>query len=156
MITIATIDGCEIREDPEGGIHFCADADIDADGDGDNPHHDRDFKADTSLHIGGMPLNAEVDRYIVVPLPLIRAVQKIVLGCQAFVVYRGICVDAVVGDVGPSRKLGELSIACAEALEIDPNPNNGGVSERVVHYLLFPGRPARVGGVHYKLQAWAG
>jgi hypothetical protein len=95
------------------------------------------------LHVNGKPLNADVDRYIVVPLQVPRMVGPVVLGCRAVVTYQGKSVEAVVGDLGPRTRLGEMSIACAEALGIDSNPNTGGVDTPTVHYALWPGVAAQ-------------
>jgi hypothetical protein len=45
-----------------------------------------------------------------------------------------------------------MSLACARALGINPDPNRGGVDEHTVHYLIQPGVPAVVDGVTYQLQ----
>jgi hypothetical protein len=45
---------------------------------------------------------------------------------------------AVYGDVGPARKIGEASIAMANALKVPSDPKSGGVSHGVI-YLIFPG-----------------
>lgn len=61
--------------------------------------------------------------------------------------------SAVVGDIGPHRKLGEISIACAAALGIDPSPTRGGEERHVVEYVIEPGVPAVVNGITYRLQS---
>ena len=45
---------------------------------------------------------------------------------------------AIYGDVGPAQKIGEASIALANALGIPSNPKSGGVGHGVV-YIIFPG-----------------
>ncbi len=121
---------------------------IDDDGTG-GAHGDPYHQSDTSLHNDGHPLNADVDRYIVVPPQILDGVKPIVLGSKAVVTYQEKTADAVVGDVGPHHRLGEMSMALASALGINPNPNIGGVDSPVVHYEITPG----VAAEGYKLQA---
>lgn len=138
----------------DGRIHFVANGRIDTDGSGSS-HGDKWHLHDTSLHVDGKPLNADEDFYIVLPPQIINAVKPIVLGCQARVKNRlnGKVFPAVVGDVGPKRRLGELSWSLANALGLDPNPNTGGVDHLVIEYDVFPGVPAEVNGKTYPLQA---
>jgi hypothetical protein len=125
------------------------------DGDGAGPSHgDPDFQDDTTLHFEGKPLNADSDSFIVLPPQLICAVEGIVLGCKATVLNatNGMQTDAVVGDVGPTDKLGEISIACAAAIGVPSSPTTGGVARRVIRYAIWPGVPAVVNGRTYALQ----
>lgn len=139
-------------EDSENGpCHAMADADIDVDGSGD-PHGDPDFQNDTTLHYEGKALNSDVDKWMVLPEPCIAAVEGVVLGCQATVHYRGKSCSAVVGDVGPSRKIGEISRAVAFALGINPSPTIGGVDDASVRYEWTPGVAALVDGRQYTLK----
>lgn len=143
-----------ITELTEGGqVHFVADADIDDDGTGPS-HGDPDHQGDTTLHLNGRPLNADEDLYIVVPPVIPKSVAGIVLGSRAIVTNRrnGKRSPAVVGDIGPSTKDGEISVALAVALGINPNPNNGGEDSAVIEYLITPGQPANVNGKVYDLQ----
>jgi RecA/RadA recombinase len=50
----------------------------------------------------------------------------------------GKIVNAIYADVGPSNKIGEGSIALAEALGIPSSPRTGGVSSGIM-YVVFPG-----------------
>ncbi len=137
-----------------------ADADIDADGvdysgSPNNIYHDPDYQPDTKLHNNGQALNALDERYIVLPPAAINGVVPVVMGCQARVHYlkTGKIVDAVVGDLGPKTKVGELSVKCAQDLAMPFDPNNGGEdSFDFVLYEWWPGVPALVDGVHYHLQ----
>jgi hypothetical protein len=149
------IEGEDIVLGDDGKVRFKSKAAIDADGSGPS-HGDPDKQDDTSLHHNGEPLNADVDQYVVVPPQIISGVGPIVLGCQAHVTFEGKTVPAVVGDVGPRKKLGEISIACAKALGIPSSPVNGGVDEHVVGYVIEPGVPAQVNGKTYHLQASGG
>jgi hypothetical protein len=134
-----------------GIVTFTAKMAIDSDGSGPS-HGDPDQEQDTSLHLNGQPLNADVDRYIVVPPSIIQSVPGIVLGSQCYVSFGGIRSPAVVGDIGPHAKLGEGSIALAEALGIPSSPVNGGVDSGVDFQILV-GQAANVNGKQYQIQA---
>ena len=151
---IDTIEGEDIVLGDDGKVRYKSKAAIDADGIGPS-HGDPDKQDDTSLHHNGQPLNADVDQYIVVPPAIIAGVAPIVLGSQAHVTntLNGKTCDAVVGDIGPHKKLGEISVACAKALGIPPSPVSGGEDQHVVQYVIEPGVPAMVNGVTYQLQA---
>lgn len=147
---IATIENENITEFDDLSVHWTAKAAIDSDGVG--PHHgDRTAQDQTSYK---PDLNADLDRYIVVPPAIIHGVKGIVMGCQAQLTntVNGAYTDAVVGDVGPHRKLGEISCAAATSLGLNPSPVDGGVDEHVISYVIFPGQPAVVNGKTYTLQ----
>lgn len=97
-------------------------------------------------------VDAETVPYIVVPKVIINAVIPTVLGCHARVEYNNRLVETLVADVGPRNKIGELSIAAARAVGIDPSPRTGGLSLPRVRYTIMPGVPAHVNGVDYNLQ----
>lgn len=139
---IAVIERVTVIElDDLSVVYEDAKAAIDGDGSG-SPHEDPDFQPDTSLHhADGTALNADTENYIVVPPAIIRGVSGVVLGCKARVSYQGLAVDAVVGDIGPRKKIGEISIALAKALGIPSSPLTGGVDSGV-DYHLWPGVPA--------------
>jgi hypothetical protein len=139
--------------DDGGSVFFVGDADIDVDG-SPNWERDPDASADTSLHYNGKPINADKVSFIVLPPECIKAVAGVVLGCKATAKYHGRECAAVVADVGPHRKLGEMSSACARMLGINPSPTSGGVDEQCVTYRYWPGIPALVDGVLYKLQPY--
>lgn len=97
-------------------------------------------------------VDAETVPYVVIS-PLIRQRSRgIVLGCRALVTYDGLQVDAVVADIGPRFKIGEMSIACARALRIPSSPRTGGLETNDVKYELFPNEPAVVNGITYELK----
>lgn len=87
-------------------------------------------------------VDAESVPYIVVPPLVVQRTVGVVRGSKARVTWNGKCVDCVVADKGPSNKFGELSIAAARALGIDPSPRNGGHQSTDVFYELWPGTPA--------------
>lgn len=156
MKLLATIQNCPIWEADDGRVFFTADADIDCDGSGGNPDHDPYFQPHTTLkHADGTDLNAYTESFIVVPPAIVKGVRGIVMGCQARVHYlrTGEIKPAVVGDSGPSAKVGELSVHCAQTVKMPSNPNYGGDSDfRMVVYELWPGTHAVVDGVTYPLQ----
>lgn len=89
----------------------------------------------------GQPLKAETLPFVVVPLPSptwdfrksgIRG------GDLCVMVYRDRIVYGVVGDQGPSARIGEASYAAASALGINPDPVRGGIGSGVT-YVVFPG-----------------
>jgi hypothetical protein len=98
--------------------------------------------------------------YVVVPPLIISGVAGVVLGCRAVVTNtrNGQSVEAVVADVGPSAKIGEISVACAKAIGVPAGEgathpaNSGGTDDRIVQYQIFPGVAAVVDGVTYPLQ----
>lgn len=151
---LANIEGEDIMLHDDGHITFKAKAAVDTDGSGPL-HGDPDAQADTSLHLNGHALNADEDIYIVVPPAIRDGVTAIVLGCQASVLNAktGMTTTAVVGDIGPHRKIGEISVACARALGINASPTRGGEDSHVIHYSIFPGMAAVVNGKQYHLQA---
>ena len=124
----------------------------------------------TSLHVldqhgNRMPdassfkyVDAATVAFIVVPPMIIRGVAGIVLGCRCVVTNArtGQRVEAVVADGGPSNHLGEISVACAQAIGVPVGTthpaNGGGAPSPSIHYQLFPGTAAVVNGVTYPLQ----
>jgi len=150
MRVLTTIEGEVITEHDDLSVHFRSKAAIDSDGTG--PHHgDKTAQDETSYK---PDLNADEDRYIVVPPAIRNGVKGIVMGCMAHVTntLSGKHTAAVVGDIGPHRKLGEISCACASAIGLDPSPVHGGVDDHVIEYIIYPGLAAVVNGKVYKLQ----
>jgi hypothetical protein len=131
-------------------ISFTASAMIDGDGSGGNAYNDPDFQADTTYQPA---LNAELDHYIVLPPQVIRDVPGIVLGCRAVVRNRktNVTAEAVVGDIGPRSKIGEISVALAQRIGVPSSPTRGGESDHVIDYWIYPGVAAK----GYVLQAHA-
>jgi len=89
-------------------------------------------------------VDAERVPFIVVSPRIRRLARGIVLGCRARVTHTrtGRSVDAVVADIGPLRRIGELSIAAARAIGIPSSPRTGGESARIVRYEFWPGEAA--------------
>lgn len=98
-------------------------------------------------------LDSETVPFIVVENYIRNRARGVVLGCKARVTntLTGQAVDCVVGDMGPLIKLGELSIAAANAVGLKGDPRTGGVDKPILKYELWPDIPAFVNGVTYKL-----
>lgn len=112
----------------------------------------------TAYHIRGEQddtperyVDSETVPYVVVPPVIIQKTQGAVRGCFARVTYKGKSVDCMVGDVGPRRKIGEISIAAARAVGMPASPRSGGEENKIVKYEIFPGRKATINGVVYPL-----
>lgn len=150
MKVLAIIEGEVIVEQDDLSVRYKAKAAIDSDGVG--PHHGDHTAQDQTTYKPN--LNADEDRYIVVPPAIRDGVKGIVMGCQAQVTnhLNGKHTAAVVGDIGPHKKLGEISCATATALGLNPSPVFGGIDEHAIEYILFPGVPAVVEGKTYVLQ----
>lgn len=153
MRIIATIEWEPITENDDLSVSYKSCARIDGDGTGPS-HGDPDYQNATTLQHNGHSLNADVDKYIVVPPAIISGVAGIVLGSQAHCLntLNGQECYAVVGDIGPHLKLGEVSIASAQALGIPSSPTTGGEERHVVRYTIRPGVAAVVDGMQYELQ----
>jgi hypothetical protein len=147
---LTVIGGTTIYAMPDGKyICFVADLDVCTDGTGD--HHGDSTPLDTTAY--NPYLNADKDKYIVVP-PQVRTMpDPVVLGCQAKVTRLDTqkSSPAVVGEIGPNTKTGEAAICLAQHLNPDVSANDG--DERTIYfYELWPGTPAKVGSKIYKLQ----
>ena len=155
MKILDTIEGCPITLHDDGSVTFTAKAAVDTDGSGPM-HGDPDGQHDTSLHLNGKALNADEDRYFVLPPQIIQAVPGIVLGCQGKVrnTRNGRESEATPGDIGPHRKIGEISVALAQALGINASPTRGGEDAHVIEYTFWPGKPGAVNGKQYQLQRY--
>jgi hypothetical protein len=88
-------------------------------------------------------IDSEQVAFIVVPGPVARAARGIVLGCRAEVhdMTTGKTVAAVVADLGPASHLGELSIAAARSLGLNPDPKTGGANS-TFRYTFWPNNAA--------------
>lgn len=98
-------------------------------------------------------LIAEYDPFIVIPLNLITArndpfAPKV--GDFAVVVFGEKLYPAIVGDAGPTFKVGEASLRMARELNPRASPYSRPVSDLTVSYLVFPGsKDARHGPPDY-------
>ncbi len=114
------------------------------------------FYSSTTYAWPGRPISTRYVDAATVPYVVVNPIVRlgslgVVIGCRALVSYRGATVEAVVADVGPAHKIGEISIAAAIALGIPSSPRTGGV-ESGVYFQLFPDTPANVNGIVYELQ----
>jgi len=80
-------------------------------------------------------VDSETVPYLAVPPDLLQLGCK--LGDLAFAARGDTLSWAIVADVGPRRKIGEGSIALAEALGIPSSPRNGGVSNGVASVVFL-------------------
>jgi hypothetical protein len=137
-------------------VRFLSDLDICNDGSGD-PHGDKHHQAQTAYYSGGRDggkyLNADKDKYIVVPPQVRSKVPPVVMGCRGRVtnMQTNVVEEGVVGEIGPDDKTGECAYVLAKKL----NPSisyNSGDEHRIYLYELWPGEAATVDGFTYKLQ----
>ena len=84
-------------------------------------------------------LIAATDPYIVLPGIFARAKEAGEVGDYAVVVFGDQIYPAIVGDVGPSDKVGEASLRIAKEINALATPYNRPVSDLKVTYLIFPG-----------------
>lgn len=84
-------------------------------------------------------LDSETIKYIVVPSHFSKI--KGILGCKALVfnTQNEKWCEAIVGDYGPKKKIGEMSMACAQAVGLNPSPKIGGTADRIIKYTIWPG-----------------
>jgi hypothetical protein len=140
------------------GRYVCFISDLDICNDGSGPaHNDPSYQSQTAYYNGGKYLNADKDKYIVIP-PQIRAgVPPVVMGCQARLtnLSTGHWSAAVCGEIGPDDKTGEAAYCLAKELNPIVGHNTGDVKQ-IYLYELFPGIPAVVEGKVYKLEPAGG
>jgi hypothetical protein len=150
---LAVVGGVDILTNDDGTyIYFQSDLDVCNDGSGP-AHGDQYHQAQTAYYNGGKFLNADKDKYIVVPPQIRSMVGPVVMGCMGKVTHlkTGKSSVGVVGDIGPNDKTGE----CAYCLAFALNPaigHNHGDTQRHYIYELWPGTPAIVDGKAYKLE----
>jgi hypothetical protein len=154
-----TIDGVEFWRSGDG-THCWFQSDLDVCNDGTGPTHGDPTvnpKHETAYYSGSKTgtkcLNADVDRYIVVP-PQIRAkLPGVVMGCRGRVtnLQTGVVEEGVVGEIGPDYTSGEAAYCLAKLINSQVEHNSGD-KERVYLYELWPGVPATDGEFTYKLQ----
>jgi hypothetical protein len=136
------------------GDYVCFVSDLDVCTDGTGPHHgDQSPQDETAYYNGGEFLNADEDKYIVIPPAIRSAVDPVVMGCQAKLTR--LDTDerspALVGEIGPSEKTGEAAYCLAKLLNPSLSANNGD-SRRLYFYEMWPGKAATVDGKQYKLE----
>ncbi|MBB5351758.1 hypothetical protein HNR46_001997 [Haloferula luteola] len=87
-------------------------------------------------------LIAEYDPFIVIPVNLLSSSGDGFtprVGDYAVVVHEGVLYPAIVGDGGPTFKVGEASLRMAKQINPRSSPYSRPVSDLTVTYLVFPG-----------------
>ena len=87
-------------------------------------------------------LIAKADPYVVLPGFMFRQPNhpfQPKLGDYVVVIYHGKLYPALLGDVGPSYKIGEASLRICNQLDPRSNPYNRPASDLNVTYIVFPG-----------------
>ena len=100
-------------------------------------------------------VDSETVPYMVVPPLIIQKTKGIVMGCRCRVTntQNGRVSEGVVADIGPRKKIGEVSIQMARELGIPESPRHGGEDSPIIRFELWPGVAALVNGVSYPLQS---
>lgn len=125
-------------------IMWFGDADNDVDG---APYWKQDpsGQSGTRWLYNGKPINGDIIPFIVVPPQIIKVTPEIVGCCQAAAYYKDKEVACVVGDSGPTSKIGEMSPAALRALGLPaPRNGNGGLDMQEILYRIWPGVAARL------------
>jgi N-acetylmuramoyl-L-alanine amidase len=133
-------------------VAFQSDLDVCNDGTGPN-YDDPSYQPETAYYNGGKYLNADKDKYIVIPPQIRSMLSSKVMGCQGQLtnIKTGVSFSAVVGDIGPDDKTGEAAYCLAKL--VNPSiSHNSGDGELIYLYELWPGVPAVVGDKTYKLE----
>jgi hypothetical protein len=87
-------------------------------------------------------LISKADPYIVLPGFMFRQPThpfEPKLGDFAVVIFQGILYPALVGDAGPSYKIGEASLRICKQIDPRSNPYNRPSSDLNITYVVFPG-----------------
>jgi hypothetical protein len=149
------IDGVSILTGFEGNSNYiCFISDLSICNDGSGPSHgDPSYQSQTAYYNKGKYLNADSDKYIVIPPQIRKSVWRTVMGCQARAtnLLTGKWRAAVTGDIGPDDKTGEAAYCLAKELNKSIT-HNVGDDRRVYLYELWPGIAAWVDGKQYKLE----
>lgn len=133
-------------------ISFISDLDVCNDGSGP-AHGDPYHQSETAYYNSGKFLNADEDKYIVIPPQIRSMVPAKVMGCQARItnLTTGTWWAAVCGEIGPDDKTGEAAYCLAKLTNPDIT-HNCGDENRIYMYEIWPGIPALVDGKTYKLE----
>jgi len=153
LTELITIGGVIIYTSPKGDyVCFVSDLDVCTDGTG-NHHGDTTPQDETAYYNGGKFLNADVDKYIVIPPQVRSMVPPVVMGCQARLTQLDtqLMSPAVTGEIGPDDKTGEAAYCLCKFMDKKLTANSGD-SRRIYFYELWPGKAAVVDGKKYKLE----
>jgi hypothetical protein len=99
-------------------------------------------------------LIAEYDPFIVIPVHWLTSKEAYApkVGDYAVVVHKGKIYPSIVGDGGPTFKVGEASLRMAKEIQANASPYRRPVSDLTVTYVVFPGsREAKKGPPDYTL-----
>lgn len=157
LTELITIGPVTIKEKDNGQyIRFISDLDVCNDGSGPS-HGDPYYQSQTAYYSGGIDggkyLNADKDKYIVIPPQIRYLVPPTVMGCKARLtnLKTEVTYDAVTGEIGPDDQTGEAAYCLCKIVNPSVTHNSG---DKALNYLyeLWPGVPAVVEGMTYKLQ----
>jgi Fungal chitosanase of glycosyl hydrolase group 75 len=150
LLTIGTVPIYATKK----GDYVCFVSDLDICNDGSGPAHgDAYHQAQTAYYNGGKFLNADKDKYIVIPPQIRSMVPPVVMGCQARLTRLDSMAThaAVTGDIGPDEKTGEAAYCLGKIINPQITHNTG--DEKLIYfYELWPGKAAVVDGKRYKLE----
>jgi hypothetical protein len=150
---LLTIENVDILTAFDGRyVLFVSDLDICNDGSGP-AHGDPSHQSETAYYNNGKFLNADKDRYIVIPPQVRSGVDPVVMGCQARLtnLLTGKSFAAVTGEIGPDYKTGETAYCLAKMINHSITHNSGD-HHRIYLYELWPGISATVGKKKYALE----
>jgi hypothetical protein len=154
---LLTIGPVTIKQKDEGRyLRFISDLDICNDGCGPShgdPHHQQMTAYYSGGIEGGKYLNADKDKYLVIPPQIRSMIAPVVMGCRGRLtnLKTEIHVDGVCGEIGPDDKTGEAAYVAAKIV----NPSityNSGDKSLIYLYEFWPDVPALDGDFTYKLQ----
>ena len=99
-------------------------------------------------------LLADRDPFVVLPIPWVKgsAAWTPKIGDYVAVIYKNRVYPAVLGDAGPSDKIGEASLMLAQKLNPKADGRTRAVEELAVTYLYFPG--SKTGFKEPNLKEW--
>lgn len=138
MRTLSHIEGCEWILHDNGCVTVDAFMRVDTDGTGDH-HGDKTAQGETTYKPN---LNADRDKFVVVPGKIRKGVGPVVIGCRVVVedLHTNKVLECVAGDVGPNNRSGEVARCVAIFFGLNPDPNRGGWDESPrFRYTFYPG-----------------
>ncbi len=150
---LTVIEGVSVWDNHDGSYSYTTKwFRCDTDGAPGNPDHDPDWQADTAVHgPNGKAIDATKVPYFVINPILARLTVGMDKGCKAQITFNGETEDAVGGDVGPKIKLGEGSKQLAKRLRMIGVDGRHGIEGKPVTWRIWPGIPAVIDGIKYKL-----
>ena len=150
---LVTVGGVSIYISDDGS-YVCFLSDLDVCNDGTGPRHgDQHYQPQTAYWNKGRFLNADQDKYIVIPPQVLKLTKGKVMGCKGCLtnLNSGVERAAVTGEIGPDYTTGEAAYCLAKIINPKVTYNSGDKS-LIYLYELWPGVPAVVDGKHYHLE----